>query len=370
MSVGKDVYYQNVVLFVQRIQNLVTFKKAALVRTNIPTSLWGSALEWYTSELDDQERENLNKDAGIDNWISTLSQRFKVPTSVALGFLTSESYSLDDARRRRPPAQYVRAIIRHGIGCNIVDIANQLSFAYRGVAPELRIFIPPLTRTTKASDFIRLMEEKQEAWFDMLASRPMFRRFPSPQPSGQLGSFYYTPQPRLGSPLHQRQFPERSPLPPQSDAFARYQGQRSFDPNERYASPSSTRVPYRRQNFNPQRQTPFNRSAPQDVQQSTSISGASRDYNRADQSGRMTDQSGVIKRDPPTNRIHPQDFGTGHSSAPRQPYQSYPSQRAYQAVAKDFEYKGAADLPLGDIPDVGYTEEEVYDKDIFYTIEV
>lgn len=73
VSVGKDVYYQNVVLFIQRIQNRVTFKGVALVRINIPTSLRGSALEWYTSELDDQKRETLNKDAGIDNWISMLS---------------------------------------------------------------------------------------------------------------------------------------------------------------------------------------------------------------------------------------------------------------------------------------------------------
>ena len=39
VSVGKDVYYRNVVLFVQRLQNLVTFKEVALVKLNIATSL-------------------------------------------------------------------------------------------------------------------------------------------------------------------------------------------------------------------------------------------------------------------------------------------------------------------------------------------
>ena len=39
VSVGKDVYYMNVVLFVQRLQNLVTFKGVALVKANIATSL-------------------------------------------------------------------------------------------------------------------------------------------------------------------------------------------------------------------------------------------------------------------------------------------------------------------------------------------
>ena len=45
VSIGKDVYYRNVVLFVQRLQNLVTFRDAALVKANIATSLQGSALE-------------------------------------------------------------------------------------------------------------------------------------------------------------------------------------------------------------------------------------------------------------------------------------------------------------------------------------
>ena len=51
VSVGKDVYYRNVVLFIQCIQNLVTFRGATLVKANIATSLRGSALKWYTSEL-------------------------------------------------------------------------------------------------------------------------------------------------------------------------------------------------------------------------------------------------------------------------------------------------------------------------------
>lgn len=45
VSVGKDIYYKNVVLFVQYFQNLVTFKGVALVKTNIIISFWGSILE-------------------------------------------------------------------------------------------------------------------------------------------------------------------------------------------------------------------------------------------------------------------------------------------------------------------------------------
>lgn len=53
-----------------------------------------------------------------------LSQHFKVPTSMALGFLTNKTYLLNNVQYRQPPAQYVQAIIWHKIGCNINDISN------------------------------------------------------------------------------------------------------------------------------------------------------------------------------------------------------------------------------------------------------
>ncbi len=170
VSLGKDVYYRNVVLFVQRLQSLVTFRVAALVKANIATSLRGSVLEWYTSELSDFDHNALNNDLGVKSWVNTLFHCFKVSTSVALGLLTDETYSLDDASARRPPAQYVCTIMRHGIGCNIVDIANQLSFAYRGLAPELRVFVSLPTESMKAADFICTLEEKQEVWHEMMTT--------------------------------------------------------------------------------------------------------------------------------------------------------------------------------------------------------
>lgn len=65
VSVGKQVYYRNVVLFVQRIQNLVMFKGTTLIKTNIPTLLRKSALKWYTSELAEFDYDTLNNNPGI-----------------------------------------------------------------------------------------------------------------------------------------------------------------------------------------------------------------------------------------------------------------------------------------------------------------
>lgn len=147
----------------------------------------------------------------MKNWINTLSQHFKVPTSVALGLLTDETYSLDDAQCRRPPAQYVQAIMRHGIDCNINDISNQLSFAYQGLAPELRVFVSSPTESTKAAKFIHILEEKQENWFEMMTT----------------GTSFHRPYHCLRMAYSPSRFNSCLPLVTQSDAFARYQAQQS-----------------------------------------------------------------------------------------------------------------------------------------------
>ena len=140
---GKDVYYKNILLFIQRLQCLVTFKRAAFVKANITTSFQGSALKWYISELSNFDHNTLNNNPGMKSWINTFFYCFKVLTSIALDLLTNKTYSFDNACTQRSSAEYVCAIMRHGIGCNIIDIANQLSFACRGLAPELQVFVMP-----------------------------------------------------------------------------------------------------------------------------------------------------------------------------------------------------------------------------------
>lgn len=107
------------------------------MKANIKTSFQGSALEWYIPELSNFERNALNNNLSVKSWINILSHYFKVPTSVAFGLLTDETYFLDNACAQRPPAQYICAIMRYGIGCNIVNVINQLSFAYKSLALEL-----------------------------------------------------------------------------------------------------------------------------------------------------------------------------------------------------------------------------------------
>lgn len=159
-------------------------------------------MEWYTSELSDFDRDTLNNNPGVKNWVNTLSHYFKIPTSMALGFFTYKTYSLNDAQARQSPAQYVRTIIQYNIRYNIIDVANQLSFAYRGLALKLQVFVSPSTESTKAADFIYALEEKQEIWYEMMTT------LAGPQ-------LYYNPPRRIS--------PYNPLLPNQFEAFSHYQ---------------------------------------------------------------------------------------------------------------------------------------------------
>ena len=123
---------------------------------------------------------------------------------MAFGLLTDETYPLNDAQARRPPPQYVCAIMQHRIGYNIVNVANQLSFAYRGLAPKLQVFISPPTESTKAADFVCALEKQQKVWYEMMTTLAGSQRYDNPT---------------------QRSSPYKPPLPSQSKAFSCYQAQ-------------------------------------------------------------------------------------------------------------------------------------------------
>ena len=168
MTVGKELYYRSAILFTDRIADLATVKPAALVRANINTYLRGAALSWYMSELNDAERSGLrNNTDGINLWIKSLKRRFKVPTTVALQQLTTTKYTINDVRNRNEPAEYVQSMLRHAKAAGFDTTHNQLSWAYQNLAPALRLNIDPPNEYTFIEKFVRILELKKEAWFDM-----------------------------------------------------------------------------------------------------------------------------------------------------------------------------------------------------------
>ena len=86
---------------------------------------------------------------------------------MALSNLTAEIYTLADARARREPASHVQAVVRHVKLADIESIQIQLTFAYQGIVPELRVFVDSPNSATTIASFIQMLDIKKVAWFKL-----------------------------------------------------------------------------------------------------------------------------------------------------------------------------------------------------------
>ena len=239
---------------------------------------------------------------------------------------------------------------------------------------EHQVFVSPPTESTKAADFIHTLEEKQEFWHEMMAT--------------SAGPRYYNPSRRLSS--------YRLPLPSQSKPFLRYQAQyrvphsqQPWRPSERGSDlgqptppigpqrqypQQSWRASYQpldvaangpqrhypsqpfKQTFMPQHQ--YYPITDQHYKQLLSLLGPNRDTALC--GGQIT-QSTPRASENATNRPHAMLY----QAAPRQPYQSGPTQHAYQHA----EEKGVYSVDCHAIeqqPEGFHTTFEPEEKELAY----
>lgn len=71
------LYFHHVVAFVNHLRALSVFRTEDTLRYNIHACLRGKALEWFISELSQQERESLRTLPLEEGWFRALEQRFK-----------------------------------------------------------------------------------------------------------------------------------------------------------------------------------------------------------------------------------------------------------------------------------------------------
>lgn len=179
----EDIYYRNMIFFVQPLRDLVVSQNIDIVKANFTTSLCVVSLDQYISELDKSSRDNLRKTLGMGKWIKNLIIRFKIPTVMALGLLVDKKYSFSNIGAQHEPAQYVCAIMRYSNCAIILNVSNHLFFQYKNLAPELCVFIILPVESTKASEFITQLEKKRKCWTELffcLFPRYTFQFSPRP----------------------------------------------------------------------------------------------------------------------------------------------------------------------------------------------
>ena len=66
VTVWRNVYYRNMILFVQRVRDPVAFKIVDAVKANLTTLFHGAFFEWYTLEVEESDRDDLKKTPGME----------------------------------------------------------------------------------------------------------------------------------------------------------------------------------------------------------------------------------------------------------------------------------------------------------------
>lgn len=160
---GKDTYFRDVHLFIERIKHMAAVKSADLLRNNLYICLRGTALAWYTEVLTEEQKRLVKLGSDIDKWLFALLKRFKKSPSTAMATVTKKCYTIKDARRKREPLKFAQIIIRAAKSANM-PVFSQIYLIYNGLELEFRRNLTKPTEQTTIDVFLQELENNKEIW--------------------------------------------------------------------------------------------------------------------------------------------------------------------------------------------------------------
>ena len=231
---GKDTYFRDVHYFIRRANDIATVKGAEIVRQNLWTCLRGTALEWWTGELTENEKLLTTLTAGADDklrqWTRLLHARFKASSNIALESLLNERYTLKDAANRREPREYAQKILRLAMDASLDSVKNQLDTIYNGIDSSLRK--GDIKRPKEGATISGMLEDlddcKQDWWdYGAKAMRMQGRSQQQPPRSTQGGQYDSNSSASVrggNQPNSQRRPPPNNQYRPNAYSSNQYQG--------------------------------------------------------------------------------------------------------------------------------------------------
>lgn len=170
---GKDTFFRDVHVFLDRIKDVSRTRGPELVRRNLQLCLRGSALEWYTTELTDGEKRLTLYGEEIEEWSTLLLARFKQPRSTGMAVILKERYSMSDAARQREPREYAQTILRAAKTAELGDTADHLLVIWNGLELEFQRDIDEPTKQTSLNTFLQSLDKRKHQWWAYASrSRP------------------------------------------------------------------------------------------------------------------------------------------------------------------------------------------------------
>ena len=378
---GKETYFRDVHLFIERAKDLAIVKGANLIRENLWMSLRGTALEWWTAELSATERRITKFGDGVDEWDTLLAGRFKEPATIAIDAVLRERYTLRDASTRREPREYAQKILRSAKDAGMTLVKNQLDIIYNGIDLELRRDIKKPEGTTTVNSYLTSLDDCKHEWWayasrhgggkpSMGVSTQQANRQPRFESNrGNYGQSQFRQQGQQGTGFGQQPYGRQPNQPSQP-----YYAPQPFIPRQYGTNAYTNQQPQYPSRNLPQLDQRSSGNPPQQLQVTAGPS-TSRSGSQQPQAGNPPQRLPIMPARLPYNNSRQPYQQPSQDNRPR--YPQYPQQqRAYQAnedvgdsfddeydrSAGSFQYHAAEEPALAPDEELASPDENDYDN--------
>ena len=135
VNAGKHAYYLDIFVFVDRLNELSRKYGQYVVQDVIPSCLQGSALTWWTTEVDNSTKTILEASTELQPWIDLLIKTFRTNPAQALSALTRSRYTLRDLHMGMTPRTWIHGQLSLARSADLGSTYNQLTMIWNQMDP-------------------------------------------------------------------------------------------------------------------------------------------------------------------------------------------------------------------------------------------
>jgi hypothetical protein len=167
MHAEKNIYYKDVHVFIEKIKKMIIVLDFEMIKKNLFSCLREIVLMWHTVELFDVFRRILSYEKNVDEWVQTLTARFKTQVTTTTANLLKERYTLMNAERNRESREYVQKIIRWTKFTKMTSSFNQLNIVYNEIDAELKRDLKKSSKDITIDDYLQLLNDYKNIWWSL-----------------------------------------------------------------------------------------------------------------------------------------------------------------------------------------------------------
>ena len=166
---GKDIYFRNIHLFLDRVKDMTIIHDDQFIRENLFICLKSAALQWYIFELSTETKELLRYEQNLKYWTDQLLKRFKKSSNVFIITILKERYTMNDVRRRRKFREYAFIILRAAKSTDMKFVTNQIAIIYNELDFEFQQNFIKFENVSSLNTFLREINDFKHIWWSLIS---------------------------------------------------------------------------------------------------------------------------------------------------------------------------------------------------------